>query len=320
MYKEVKKMPKICVLIPCYNEEQTILSVIDDFRVELPDADIFVCDNNSNDKTYETAVSALSSEFVLREPRQGKGNAVRTMFQDVDADIYVLVDGDDTYPASQVHDLIKPVIENQADVVIGDRLSNLTYASENKRKFHNFGNALVKNTVNILFKSNLKDIMTGYRVFSRFFVKTFPLLSKGFEIETEMTIFALFYNYKVKQVPIIYRDRPEGSESKLNTFTDGFKVLKIIGSLFKDYRPLLFFGTASLLFLIMGILVGIPVIVEYVQHAYIYAIPSAILASSLFVMALLSFSCGLILDTTAKNQKRVHEQMVLLYKFLGRNN
>jgi len=307
-------MMKTAVLIPCYNEELTISKVIQDFRKEIPEADIYIYDNNSSDKTYEIAVTALSAEFVFKEPRQGKGNTVRSMFQDINADIYVLVDGDDTYPANSVHELIKPVLTGQADMVIGDRLSNGSYLNENKRIFHNFGNVLVRNMLNKIFGAKINDIMTGYRAFSKFFVKTFPVLSKGFEIETEMTVHSLHHNYKIKEIPIVYKDRPHGSKSKLNTFTDGIKVLKIIMSLFKNYKPMLFFGFTSLMFLLIGFVIGFPVISEYIATGYILKIPSAILASSLEIVAMLAFNCGLILDTTVRHQKYLHEQMVILFK------
>ena len=232
-------MEKIAVLIPCYNEELTVEKVVTDFKRELPAADIYVYDNNSKDKTADLASAA--GAIVRKETAQGKGNVVRTMFKNIDADVYILVDGDDTYPADEVHKLIQPVLEGNADMVIGDRLSNGTYFEENKRGFHGFGNNLVKNLINFLFKSNINDIMTGYRVYSRRFVKNMPVMSSGFQIETEMTIFSLVYRMKLVEIPITYRDRPAGSESKLNTFSDGFKVLVKLFDLFKNYRPMLFF-------------------------------------------------------------------------------
>ena len=305
---------KIAVLIPCYNEEATIKKVVSDFATQLPEAKIYVCDNNSSDNTYNIALA--SGAIVLKEPRQGKGNVVRTLFKDIDADIYVLVDGDDTYPAEFVHDLIQPVAENQADMVLGDRISNGAYSKENKRAFHGFGNNLVKRLINTLFKSNVDDIMTGYRVFNRYFVKTFPVLSKGFEIETEMTIWSLHNNYRVKEIPIAYRDRPEGSVSKLNTYSDGFKVLKIVFSLFKDYKPLAFFGRMGLVLCIAGLIIGVPPVIEYMEQGYIWKVPSTILAASLEIIALLLFACGLILDTTVKHGKMLHEQQSTLFKFI----
>ena len=285
------KDKKVAVLIPCYNEELTVEKTVSDFKRVLPNADIYVYNNNSKDRTKELALKA--GAIVKDEYRQGKGAVVRSMFRDIDADVYIMVDGDDTYPAEEVEGLITPVLEGKADMVIGDRLSS-TYYTENKRPFHNFGNSLVKGLINFLFKSNLNDIMTGYRSFSKKFVKCMPVMSDGFQIETEMTIFALTNNMQVVNVPITYRDRPEGSESKLNTFADGFKVLLTLFNLFKDNRPFLF---------IFGLVVGIPVIDEFIKTAYITKVPSAILAAALMLNAFLMFSVGIILDAI-KNQKR----------------
>ena len=294
------KDKKIAVLIPCYNEELTVEKTVSDFRRVLPDADIYVYNNNSKDRTKELAIKA--GAIVKDEYRQGKGAVVRSMFRDIDADVYIMVDGDDTYPAEEVEGLIAPVLEGKADMVIGDRLSS-TYYTENKRPFHNFGNSLVKGLINFLFKSDLNDIMTGYRSFSKKFVKCMPVMSDGFQIETEMTIFALTNNMQVVNVPITYRDRPEGSESKLNTYSDGFKVLLTLFNLFKDNRPFLFFGSLSIIIFIVGLLIGIPVIDEFVKTAYITKVPSAILAAALMLNAFLMFSVGIILDAI-KNQKR----------------
>ena len=291
---------KIAVLIPCYNEELTVEKTVNDFKRVLPNADIYVYNNNSKDRTKELALK--SGAIVRDEYRQGKGAVVRSMFRDIDADVYIMVDGDDTYPAEEVEGLITPVLEGKADMVIGDRLSS-TYYTENKRPFHNFGNSLVKGLINFLFKSDLNDIMTGYRSFSKKFVKCMPVMSDGFQIETEMTIFALTNNMQVVNVPITYRDRPEGSESKLNTFSDGFKVLLTLFNLFKDNRPFLFFGCLSLIIFILGLVVGIPVIDEFIKTAYITKVPSAILAAALMLNAFLMFSVGIILDAI-KNQKR----------------
>lgn len=299
MKVEVYSMYKIAVLVPCYNEELTVRKVVSDFKQELPNAEIYVYDNNSKDKTVEFAKTA--GAIVRKETMQGKGNVVRTMFKEIDADVYVLVDGDDTYPAEEVGKLIKPVIDGEADMVIGDRLSNGTYFAENKRGFHGFGNNLVRNLINWLFKSNIRDIMTGYRVYSRRFVKNMPIMSAGFQIETEMTIFSLVYRMKIVELPITYRDRPEGSESKLNTFSDGFKVLMTLFDLFKNYRPMFFFSGMCFLFLISGVIVGIPVIVEFLKTAYITKVPSAVLAAALFIIAFLLFFVGVILDAI-KNQ------------------
>ena len=291
---------KIAVLIPCYNEELTVEKTVSDFKRVLPNADIYVYNNNSKDRTKELALKA--GAIVKDEYRQGKGAVVRSMFRDIDADVYVMVDGDDTYPADEVEGLIAPVLEGKADMVIGDRLSS-TYYTENKRPFHNFGNSLVKGLINFLFKSDLNDIMTGYRSFSKKFVKCMPVMSDGFQIETEMTIFALTNNMQVVNVPITYRDRPEGSESKLNTFSDGFKVLLTLFNLFKDNRPFLFFGSISIVIFIIGLLIGIPVINEFIKTAYITKVPSAILAAALMLNAFLMFSVGIILDAI-KNEKR----------------
>jgi glycosyltransferase involved in cell wall biosynthesis len=305
LYDEGGNSMKIAVLIPCYNEEKTIGKVVSDFRRELPEADIYVYDNNSNDRT--SFIAAEHGAIVRKEFRQGKGNVVRSMFREIDADIYVMVDGDDTYPAESVHQLIETIKRGEANMVIGDWLSNGTYFQENKRPFHNFGNNLVKNLINFLYKSDIKDIMTGYRAFDKLFVKSMPVMSPGFEIETEMSIHALDKKFLIKEVPINYRNRPEGSESKLNTFSDGWKVLKTIFILFKDYKPFLFFSLWALLFFILGLAVGIPVVVEFIQTKFITRVPSAILAVGLMIFALLSFTCGLILDTVAAAHRKQYE-------------
>ena len=299
---------KIAILIPCYNEELTIKKVISDFKHELNNADIYVYDNNSKDNTYNIAKDA--GAIVVKETAQGKGNVVRSMFRDIDADVYVMVDGDDTYPADEVHKLIDKIINENIDMVIGDRLSNGTYAEENKRGFHGFGNNLVKGLINSIFKSELHDIMTGYRAFSKKFVKTNAIMSPGFQIETELTISSLVHRYKVVNVPITYRDRPEGSESKLNTFGDGFKVLVTLFDLCKGYRPLLFFGVISFIVMILGLIVGTPVIIEFVLTHYVRKVPSAILASGLFVISFLLLMLGLITDHISNTEKRSHELYV----------
>ena len=258
---------EIAVLIPCYNEELTIEKVIKDFRLELPNAKIYVYDNNSSDDTSKIAKE--NGAIVKKEYRQGKGNVVRSMFRDIDADIYIMIDGDDTYPANFVHSLMKPVIDEEADIVIGDRHSNGTYKDENKRAMHNFGNNLVKNLINKIFQSNLKDIMTGYRVFNKKFVKNMPINSNGFEIETEMTLHTLDKKFLIKEIPIEYRDRPEGSFSKLNTYSDGIRVLKTIFWVFKDYKPLAFFSLLALIFFVLAIAIGIPVISEFIASSLI---------------------------------------------------
>ena len=253
-------MDKIAVLIPCYNESKTVEQVVRDFKETLPDATIYVYDNNSTDGTAELAKKA--GAVVRYETRQGKGNVIRTMFREIDAEVYLMVDGDNTYPSEYARELCDSVMNENCDMVVGDRLSS-TYFVENKRPFHNFGNKLVRKLINRLFKGNIRDVMTGYRAFSYKFVKTFPVLSKNFEIETEMTIHALDKNLKIKNVIIEYRDRPEGSTSKLNTIGDGIKVVKTIVKMFKDYKPLKFFGVIAAILFIIGLAFGIPVIVEF---------------------------------------------------------
>ena len=303
---------KTAVLIPCYNEELTIEKVIKDFRKELPDADIYVYNNNSKDKTAE--IAKRNGAIVKDEYRQGKGNVVRSMFYDIDADIYVMVDGDDTYPAEFVHKLIEPVVKGEADMAIGDRLSNGTYQKENKRHFHEFGNNLVKKGINVLFKTNLKDIMTGYRVFNKKFVKNMPVMSPKFEIETEMSLYALDKKFIIKEIPIIYRDRPEGSQSKLNTVSDGMKVIKTIIKMFKNYKPLQFFTIIAVIIFLIGLIVGIPVLVEYFKTQYITKVPSAILASALVTLSVIVGQCGVILDTVVKQNRENYELNLLRYK------
>lgn len=298
----MEQQEKIAVLIPCYNEEATISTVIADFRRELPEAEIYVYDNNSTDTTYELAVAC--GAIVKKEPRQGKGNVIRQMFFDIDADYYLMVDGDDTYPAEAVHGLLDKLRSGEADMVIGDRLSNGTYFDENKRPFHDFGNNLVKNTITRLYKTKIRDVMTGYRGFNRIFVKSFPIMSSGFQIETELTIHALDKKFKLVELPIDYRDRPEGSESKLNTFSDGFKVIMMIVKMWKDYKPLMFFGIWTFFFFVFGLFAGVPVIREYMLTHFITRVPSAILSTGLMILALLSLVTGLILDTVVTNAKK----------------
>ena len=300
-------MKKIAVMIPCYNEELTIRKVVEDFKKELPDAYIYVYNNNSKDNTEKIAKDA--GAIVIREYKQGKGNVVRSMFRDIDEDMYVMVDGDDTYPAEEVHKLIEVVESGMADMAIGDRLSNGTYIKENKRNFHNFGNVLVKNTINFIFKSKLNDIMTGYRVFNREFVKNMPVLSPGFEIETEMTFHALDRNYSIVEVPITYRDRPVGSVSKLNTFSDGFKVLLTIFKMFKNYRPLGFFLIVAIIFWIISLIIGVPLFVEFFKTGVVTKFPSGILATGIAIFGMLSLSIGVILDTLVRQHK---EQLEIL--------
>lgn len=300
------KKEKIAVLVPCYNEEATIEKVVNDFKKELPEAVVYVYDNNSKDNTFDIALSA--GAIVVKEGNQGKGNVVRSQFRDIDADIYVMTDGDDTYPPLEVHKLIQEV-RNGADMVIGDRLSS-TYFVENKRPFHNVGNTLVRFLINIIFKTDIKDVMTGYRAFSKKFVKTIAVMSPGFQIETELTITSLVYRYNVKSIPITYRDRPEGSESKLNTVKDGIKVLLTLFNLAKDYRPLLFSFAIAVILVILGLSVGIPVVYEFFVSGFITKVPSAILASSLVIISVLFLMIGLVLDFEKNIDIKNHELYV----------
>lgn len=298
----------VAVLIPCYNEAVTIGKVVDDFKRVLPDADIYVYDNNSSDDT--SRIAREHGAIVRFEPRQGKGNVVRQMLRDIDADYYLMVDGDDTYPAEAAPELLKPLEMGVADHVVGDRLSNGTYGEENDRAFHGFGNNLVRWLIKRLYYFDYNDVMTGYRAFNRAFAKTLPVLSPGFEIETELSIHAADKRWRIVQVPIEYRDRPEGSVSKLNTFSDGVKVLGMIASLFKDYKPLGFFSILALICLIIGLAIGIPVIVEFNQTHLVPRLPSAILAVAFCGLAALLFVCGLILDTEVKGHRRDWELAV----------
>ena len=307
-------MDKVAVLIPCYNEELTIGKVVQDFKKYLPGAVIYVYDNNSTDKTAE--IARESGAVVRYERKQGKGNVMRSMFRDIDAECYILVDGDDTYPAESAPELVSAVIDKGGDLVIGDRLSS-TYFNENKRLFHNSGNVLVKNLINRFFKSNIKDIMTGYRAFSYEFVKTFPVLSQGFEIETEMTIHALDKNFSIISIPIQYRDRPEGSQSKLNTYSDGFKVIMTIFNLYRLYKPFQFFSLLSLLFLILSALFFTPVFIDYAKTGVVPKFPSLIVSTALLIMSSLSFGISLILDSVRKNSRQQFEiflNMVNIFK------
>ena len=306
-------MKKIAILIPCYNEAKTIEKVIKDYKKVLPEADIYVYDNNSTDKTDEIAKKA--GAIVKYEYRQGKGNVIRTMFREIDADCYLMIDGDDTYPAENAKEMCKYVLDGKADMVIGDRLSS-TYFTENKRPFHNLGNRMVRFLINKIFKNNIKDIMTGYRAFSYDFAKGFPVLSKGFEIETEMTIHAVDKNYKIVEIPVTYRDRPEGSVSKLNTYSDGMKVLKTIATLFKEYKPAFFFNIFAFIFLVLSMVLGIPVIVEYFDTGVVPKFPSLIVSCIFMVMSMLLWITGVILQVIVKKQKQNYE----LYLNLIRRN
>lgn len=299
----------VAVLVPCYNEAITIAKVVDDFRRCLPDADIYVYDNNSSDDTAR--IAAEHGAIVRREPRQGKGHVVRQMLRDIDADYYIMVDGDDTYPAEAARSLIEPLIVGEADMCVGDRLSNGTYGEENDRAFHGFGNNLVRFLIKLLYGFKFSDVMTGYRSFNRVFAQTMPVLSPGFEIETELSIHAVDKGWKIAEVPIDYRDRPEGSESKLSTFSDGLKVLRMIMSLFKDYRPMALFGWVALIFVVLGLIVGIPVISEFAQTGLVPRLPSVVLAVGLVFTGLLSLASGLILDTVVKGTRKQYELQVL---------
>lgn len=303
---------KIAVLIPCYNESQTIAKVVTDYRGVLPTADIYVYDNNSSDGTDEIARAA--GAIVRYEKRQGKGNVIRTMFREIEADCYLMIDGDDTYPAENAKEMVAKVLDEGYDMVIGDRLSS-TYFTENKRPFHNSGNVLVRKLVNKIFGGNVTDIMTGYRAFSYMFVKSFPVLSKGFEIETEMTIHALDKNFSLTSIPVGYRDRPAGSVSKLNTFSDGFKVLKTIGRLFKDYKPLPFFSIVATILMAVALILLYPVLSEYYQTGLVPRLPTFVAACFMALFSLQTFVCGLILDTQSKKSRQSFEiQMTIIQR------
>lgn len=296
---------KVAVLIPCYNEAVTIGKVVDDFKRVLPDADIYVYDNNSKDDT--AAIAEDHGAIVRTEPRQGKGNVVRQMFREIDADYYIMVDGDDTYPAEAAPRLLEPLMNDTADMTVGDRLSNGTYGEENDRAFHGFGNNLVRWLIKVIYGYAFDDVMTGYRAFNRIFVKTMPVLSEGFQIETELSIHAVDKRFRITDVPIDYRDRPEGSYSKLSTFGDGAKVLRAIASLFKDHKPMAFFGWLALILMVLGLIAGIPVIAEYFQTGLVPRFPTAILAIALVICGALSFTAGIILDTVAKTGRKQWE-------------
>lgn len=308
-------MPKIAILIPCYNESLTIAKVVSDYKAALPEADIFVYDNNSADRTDEIAKNA--GAIVRYEYRQGKGNVIRSMFRDIEADCYLMIDGDDTYPAESAKEMCEMVLAGKADMVIGDRLSS-TYFEENKRPFHNFENEIVRRSINLLWhpKKQILDVMTGYRAFSPMFVKSFPILSKGFEIETEMTIHALDKNLLIKSIPVQYRDRPAGSESKLNTYTDGMKVLLTIFNLFRDYQPLKFFGIVSLLLGALSVILFVPIFVEYLQTGFVPRFPTLIVSTVMMLAAFLSIVCGLVLDTNAKNSRKNFEVQMNIIRMM----
>lgn len=300
-------MDKIAVLIPCYNESQTIKKVITDFKKALPEAVIYVYDNNSNDGTDLIARNA--GAVVRYEHKQGKGEVIRSMFRDIDAQCYLMVDGDDTYPADCAAEMVAPVLEKGVDMVIGDRLSS-TYFEENKRPFHNLGNKVVRGLINLLFKNNIRDIMTGYRAFSYQFVKTFPVLSKGFEIETEMTIHALDKNMYLENVIIQYQDRPEGSESKLNTYSDGFKVLRTIVRLYRNYKPYSFFKLLALVLFLMAAGLFTPILIEYFKTGLVPRFPTLIVSGFLGIAALQSLFSGMILNVFTANQRQQFEMQL----------
>ena len=309
----------VAVLVPCYNEAVTIGKVVDDFRRCLPDADIYVYDNNSSDGTAD--IAREHGAIVRHEPRQGKGHVVRQMLRDIDADYYVMVDGDDTYPAEAAGSLIEPLISGEADMCVGDRLSNGTYGKENDRAFHGFGNDLVRVLIKWIYGFKFSDVMTGYRSFNRVFALTMSVLSPGFEIETELSIHAVDKGWKIAEVPIEYRDRPEGSESKLSTFSDGMKVLRMIMSLFKDYRPMALFSWVTLFFVVLGLIVGLPVIGEFATTGLVPRLPSALLAVGLVSTGLLSLACGLVLDTVVKGARKEYElQVIEAYRLQGQRD
>lgn len=297
-------MDKIAVLIPCYNEASTIGKVITDFKKYLPEATIYVYDNNSSDDTYE--IAKAYGAVARKEFCQGKGNVIRRMFREIDAHCYLMVDGDDTYPAEAARLMVKPIFEKNVDMVIGDRLSS-TYFSENKRPFHNFGNSFMRFCINTIFKSDIKDIMTGYRAFSYNFVKTFPVLAKGFEIETEMSIHAINKNMLIENVIVDYRDRPEGSESKLNTIKDGLKVIKTMVKYFKNYKPLLFFGTISVVLFVLAIIFFLPVLFDYLKLGSVPKFPTLIVCGFTVIGALQSLFSGLILDCIVQKNRQDFE-------------
>ncbi|NOU09418.1 MAG: glycosyltransferase [Nitrospira sp.] len=305
----------LAIILPAYNEELTIAETIEDFNKVLPNANIWVINNRSNDGTEKIATDVISrlrcGGGVINEHRPGKGNAVRRAFLEIDANIYILADADMTYPASQAPSLMAPVVSGDADMVVGDRHSAGHYAAENKRVLHGFGNRLVRDLVNKLFRSSLADIMSGYRVFSRRFVKSYPILAEGFEIETDMTLHALDKRFRIIEIPVNYRDRPAGSFSKLNTLRDGARVLSTIWNILRYYRPLLFFGGAAIFVFLLGLMAGIPVFEEWIRERYIHHVPLAILATGLEIVAIVLAAIGLILDSITHQDKRNFERGVL---------
>jgi glycosyltransferase involved in cell wall biosynthesis len=313
--KNYRESKRIAIILPAYNEEKTVDKVIRDFHLELPDAAIWVVNNNSEDSTEKVALATFGSLLchggVLNEDKKGKGNAVRRAIIEIEADIYIFCDADLTYPAGIVKDLIAPIIENKADMVVGDRRRNGHYRQVNNRFMHDFGNALVCKLINLLFHSNLSDILSGYRVFNRRFIKNYPILVQGFELETDMTLHALDKRFRIKEIPIEYKNRPDGSESKLHTFKDGMKVLFIILQISRYYKPMAFFAIIALIFLLAGSLAGAPVIIEWMKNGYISHIPLAILATGLEIMAGIMISIGIILDSNVQQAKRDFERNIL---------
>lgn len=297
-------MDKIAVLIPCYNEEKTIGKVVKDVKEALPEATVYVYDNNSKDRTVEIATQA--GAIVRYEHKQGKGNVIRRMFREIDAQCYLMIDGDDTYPLDCAQELVDKVLNYGADMVVGDRLSS-TYFTENKRPFHNFGNSLMRFCINRLFRSDIQDIMTGYRAFSYEFVKTFPVISKGFEIETEMSIHAVNYHMQVENVVVQYRDRPEGSESKLNTYRDGMKVIMKMMQLYKNYKPLKFFGWIALFLVLVAAILFAPIVATYLETGLVPRFPTLIVCGFIVLAAIQSFFTGMMLDVTVAKDRRDFE-------------
>ena len=295
---------EIAVLIPCYNESKTVAKVVKEYQEALPEAKIYVYDNNSTDETG--AIAKKAGAIVRQEHRQGKGNVVRSMFRDIEADCYLMIDGDGTYSADAAKKMCEMVLNSGVDMVVGDRLSS-TYFKENKRRFHNVGNRMVRLLINVIFRSHVKDIMTGYRAFSRDFVKTFPVLSKGFEIETEMTIHALDKNFYIEEIPVSYKDREEGSESKLNTVSDGMKVIFTIARLFEEHKPMMFFGIVSFVLLLLSLILGIPVLVEYFETGLVPRMPSLVVAGFLLIISVMTFMCGIILQVVVRKHREIFE-------------
>lgn len=297
------KEEKIAIIIPCYNEEKTIGKVIYDFKKELPDAEIIVYDNNCTDNT--TKIAKENNAQVIQEERQGKGYVIQSMFDNIDAQYYIMVDGDDTYPALEVNKLLQPVLQNKADMVVGTRLEQAT--NKTLRPLHQLGNFLILKTINIFFRTNLKDILSGYRIMNRQFVKNIPILTSGFEVETEITLQALERGLRIKEIPIIYRERPDGSMSKLKSFRDGSKILYTILSILRDYRPMTFFPLLAAIMVIIGLIIGIVVAIEYYQTGFVSRLPSAVLSVSLIILGAITLITGLVVDTVNRRFKELQQ-------------